>query len=391
MRLATLGFRNISRARLRTSMTVLGVAVAITAFILIRTVLSAWTVAADFAAKDRVVTRHKVTFIMTMPYKYLQEVEQMPGVKETALSMWFGGKDPAHPNDFFGTIAVQPDKFLKVYDEVQITEEERLAWKSNRQGAIVGDMLAKKLGWKVGDRVTLRGTIYPGDWQFEVAGIYSATRKSMDRTSFFFHYDYLNEWAKANRPTGADQVGWIASRVQKGNRAAEVAKQIDRHFDTQDIQTMSQDERAFNTSFLGMLSAVLKALDIVSVVIMLIMMLILGNTIAMGVRERTGEYGVLRAIGFLPKHLAMFVLGEAAIIGLIGGGVGLLIAYPFVEKGVGRFLEENMAGFFPYFRVDPTTAGIALGLSVGLGLAAAAIPAYQASRINVINALRKVG
>jgi putative ABC transport system permease protein len=372
-------------------MTVLGVALALVAFILIRTVLSSWTAAADFAAKDRVVSRHKVTFIMTMPYKYLEEVRGIEGVQAAALSSWFGGKDPSHPNEFFGSIAVEPESILQIYDELSVSPEQKQAWIENRRGALVGDMLAKNMGWKVGDKVTLSGTIYPGDWQFEISGIYKATRRSVDRTTFFFHYDYLNEWTKKNRPDGADQLGWVASRVQKGERAADVAKRIDDHFESRDIQTLSQDERSFNTSFLGMVSAILSALDIVSVVILLIMMLILGNTIAMGVRERTHEYGVLRAIGFLPKHLATFVLGEALAVGFLGGVVGVALGYPLVERGIGRFLEENLPGFFPFFRVSLSTALIALGLSMVLGLVAAAIPAYLASKLNVVSALRKVG
>jgi putative ABC transport system permease protein len=391
MRLLTLGMRNVTRSRFRVAMTVLGVALSLVAFILIRTVLSSWTAAADFAAKDRVVSRHKVTFIMTMPYKYLEDVRGVEGVKGAALSSWFGGKDPSHPNDFFGTIAVEPESMLQIYDELGVPTEQKQAWFENRQGALVGDMLAKKMGWKVGDKVTLTGTIFPGEWQFQVSGIYTALRRSVDRTTFFFHYEYLNEWLKKNRPSSADQLGWVTARVGSGQRAADVAKRIDTHFDSRDVQTLSQDERAFNTSFLGMLSAILRALDIVSIVILAIMMLILGNTIAMGVRERTQEYGVLRAIGFLPKHLAIFVLGEALAVGLLGGLMGLVIGYPVVEKGIGRFLEENMAGFFPFFRVSPETALSALGLAMLLGLMAAAVPAYQASKLNVINALRKVG
>jgi putative ABC transport system permease protein len=221
--------------------------------------------------------------------------------------------------------------------------------------------------------------------------VYTATRRSIDQASFFFHYDYLNEWVKKNRPTGADQIGWIASRIQPGLRPAEVAKAIDTRFDERDIQTLSQDEHSFNTSFLGMISAILKALDLVSVVILLIMMLILGNTIAMGVRERTQEYGVLRAIGFLPKHLVLFVLGEAATVGLLGGVVGLAIAYPFVQGGLGRFLEENMGQWFPFVRIAPDVAVSALVLAVLLGLLAAVIPAYQASKLEVVASLRKVG
>jgi putative ABC transport system permease protein len=150
-------------------------------------------------------------------------------------------------------------------------------------------------------------------------------------------------------------------------------------------------ERAMNTSFIGMISAVLKAVDAVSLVILAIMVLILGNTVAMGVRERTHEYGVLRAIGFLPKHLAVFVLGEAVTVSVAGGILGVMISYPFVQEGLGRFLEENMGAFFPFFRIDPATVVWALVLAAVLGVLAAALPAYNASRLNVVDSLRRVG
>jgi putative ABC transport system permease protein len=390
MRLSSIGVRNVLRNRVRMLLTLSGVSIAIITFVMLRTVLSAWTAGADFASPDRVVTRHKVSFIMQMPGKYVTDVLAQEGVKTASAANWFGGKDPNHPDEFFGSMAV--DKaFLEVYDEVSITPAEREAWNQDRTGAVVGIALAKKLGWKVGDRVTLRGTIYPGDWQFVISGVYKATRRSIDQASFFFHYDYLNEWVKQNRPNGSDQIGWIASRINPGLRPADVAKSLDARFDERDVQTLSQDEHSFNTSFLGMISAVLRALDIVSVDNLLIMMLILGNTIAMGVRERTHEYGVLRAIGFLPRHIAMFVLGEAATVGFLGGIVGLAIAYPFVEKGMGRFLEENMGQLFPFVRISPAVAGLALVLSVLLGLVAAAIPAYRASQLEVVTSLRKVG
>jgi putative ABC transport system permease protein len=367
------------------------VAVAIVAFVMLRTVLSAWTTAVDYAAKDRVVTRHKVSFIMSLPGRYVEEISQQPGVKRALLSSWFGGKDPRFEQEFFGTIAVDPKQFFEVYDEIEVPEAQRQAWLSERRGALVGDVLAKKLGYKVGDRITLRGTIFPGDWPFIVEGIYTTSRRSLDRSSLFFHFDYLNEWMKQKRPTAADHVGWVVSRIDGNHRPVDVARQIDNHFEERDVQTLSQDERSFNTSFLGMISAVLRALDVVSVVILVIMVLILGNTIAMGVRERTHEYGVLRAIGFLPKHLALFVLGEAATIGLGGGIIGIALAYPVVEGGLGRFLEENMGSFFPYFRIDPETAVVALVLSTLLGLCAAALPAYRASKLDVVSSLRRIG
>jgi putative ABC transport system permease protein len=382
--------RNLGRNKLRTALTMAGVMVAIVTFVLLRTVLSAWTAAADNASKDRIGTRHKVSFIMPLPRRYLQEVRDIPGVKSAALANWFGGKDPKHETEFFATLAVEPKDFLQVYDEISVPPEQAESWFQNKTGAIVGDALAKKFGWKIGDRVTLTGTIYPGEWEFQICGIYTATRRSVDRATLYFQYDYLNDSPQAS---GAqhDQAGWIVSRIDDPGRSAEISKAIDAKFDERDVQTLSMSERAMNTSFIGMISAVLKAVDVVSIVILLIMMLILGNTVAMGVRERTHEYGVLRAIGFLPKHLALFVLSEAVAVSTLGGVLGLLVSYPFVEKGVGRFLEENMGGFFPFFRIDPTTAVAALILAAVLGLLAAALPAYNASQLKVVDALRRAG
>lgn len=388
MQLSALAYRNVLRNKFRTVLTIFGVAVAIVAFVMLRTVLSAWTAAADEAAKDRIGTRHKISFIMTLPRRYVQEVESIPGVKKAALASWFGAKDPKHETEFFATIAVEPEPFLEVYDEIITPPEQREAWFQNRRGALVGDVLAKKLGWKVGDKIVLRGTIYPGDWEFEVSGIYTAARKSIDRSTLWFHYEYMNE---SVAPRMKDQIGWIMSRIDDPSRAAEIARAVDAHFEERDLQTLSMSERALNTSFLGMLSAILKAVDVVSVVILLIMMLILGNTIAMGVRERTNEYGVLRAIGFLPKHLVGFVLGEAFSIGLLGGIAGLLLAYPVVQLGIGRFLEENMGAYFPFFRIGADTAIAALLLAGLLGLCAAIWPAYQASKLKVVDSLRRVG
>ncbi len=391
MNIGLVAVRNLGRNKLRTVLTMVGVSVAIVTFILLRTVLSAWTVAADHAAKDRVGTRHKVSFIMTLPKRYLQEIREIPGVKSAAGANWFGGKDPKHDSEFFASFAVDPKQYLEVYDEIVVPEDQRESWFGNRQGAVVGDALAKKLGWKVGDRVTLLGTIFPGDWEFVISGIYTASRKSVDRSSFMFHYDYFNDSPQAAAANARDQIGWVVSRIDDPGRAAEISQAIDARFDERDIQTLSMSERAMNTSFIGMISAVLKAVDAVSLVILAIMVLILGNTVAMGVRERTHEYGVLRAIGFLPKHLAVFVLGEAVAVSVAGGVLGIMIAYPFVQEGVGRYLEENMGAFFPFFRIDPVTVVWAMVLAALLGVVAAALPAYNASRLNVIDALRRVG
>jgi putative ABC transport system permease protein len=329
-----------------------------------------------------------VSFILPMPKRYVEEVEQVPGVRIASGMNWFGAKDPKHENEFFSTIAVDPETFLQVYDEVVAPADQVQAWKQNRRGALVGDAVAKKLNWKVGQKIILKGTIYPGDWEFEISGIYSAKRATVDRSTLWFHWNYMNEAQPARLK---DNVGWIASRVTDPSRAGAIAKLIDQRFDERDTQTLSMDERSFQSSFLGMVSAILQAVNIVSVVIMIIMMLILGNTIAMGVRERTQEYGVLRAIGFMPRHVVMFIIVEGVVLGAAGGVIGLLIGYPFVEKGFGRFLEENMGAFFPFFRISPGVAGMAMVLAIVLGFVAAIVPARQAARLEIVSALRRIG
>ena len=387
LRLILIAVRNLRRNRLRTFLTVLGAAVAVLAFVLLRTVLSAWQVAADYASKDRVATRHKVSFVMTLPKRYIDDIRGVPGVKQAAYMSWFGAKLPAKPDEFFATIAVEPASFLEVYDEIVVSPEDKQRWLGDKKGALVGDVLAKKLGLKVGDRITLTGSIFPGDWEFDIAGTYTTTRKSIDRSTFWFHWSYMNDSLPESR---RDQIGWIASRVDDPGKGAEVSAAIDRLFDEKDMQTATMSERAMNLSFMGMFSAVLTALDIISLIILFIMMMIVGNTIAMGVRERTREYGVLRALGFLPWHIRLFVVGEAIGLGLLVAVLGIVISHPIVELGMGRFLEENMGAWFPYFRVEKMTYVAATLLAVGLALCAAIIPAVRAGRLAVTDALRRV-
>ncbi|WP_437722160.1 ABC transporter permease [Sorangium sp. So ce861] len=387
MNLVSVAARNVLRNKFRTLLTVIGAAVAVIAFVLLRTVLTAWNVAADYAAKDRIATRHKISFILPLPKRYMATLREVPGVTEGTFMNWFGGKDPRDATNFFGSMAVESATFFKVYDEMVVSPADMERWQADRKGAIVGDVLATRLGVKVGDTVTLEGSIYPGPWQFNVSGIYTASRKSIDRSQFIFHYDYLNESIPER---DRDQIGWMAARINDPSRSAEISAAIDKIFDEKDVQTATMSERAMNLSFMAMMSAVLTALNVVSVIILLIMMMILGNTIAMGVRERSREYGVLRALGFEPKHVRIFIIGEAATIGLLAGLVGLAIAYPIIELGMGRWLEENMGGMFPYFRIDPLTMVMAVLLSMGLSLVASLLPAHQASKLSVTDALRRV-
>ena len=388
MTIGGIGIRNVWRNKTRTSLTILGGAVAVLAFILLRTVLWAWNVGVEYSAKDRLATRHKVSLIMPVPKRYVDDIRQLPGIKQTTWANWFGGKDPKRPDEFFGTLAVDPESFFEVYSEMSVPPAEKAVWLADRRGAILGDVLARKLGVKVGDKVTLAGTIFPGDWEFNVDGIYIATQKSVDRSQLLFHWAYLNETLPERQK---NLVGWVISRIDDPMQSANLTMAVDKLFDEKDIQTTTMSERSMNNSFMAAFSAILTALNIVSVIILLIMMLILGNTIAMGVRERTREYGVLRALGFSPKHVATFVIGEALTIGVLAGALGCALSYPIVQLGMGRWLEENMGAFFPYFRVSAETAVVAALLAVLLGAVSAIIPAMQASKLTIIDALRRVG
>lgn len=390
MTLVGIAARNVMRSKTRAVMTLAAVAITLFVFVLLRTVQTAWTAGADYAAKDRLGTRHKVSFILPLPRSYIDKVQaekEQLGITDATWANWFGGVLPGREQDFFATIAVDPESFLRVYDEIVVSPEARESWLGNRRGALVGDVLAKKFGWKPGDKVVLSGTIFPGDWEFEISGIYEARAKSVDRSTFWFHWNYLNE---AVPDRAKNQIGWIVSRVDDPSQAADISKRVDALFDERGDQTLTMSERAMANSFLGMMSAILTALDIVSVVILAIMLLILGNTIAMSVRERTNEYGMMRAIGFMPRHIAIAVLGESVTVGLGGGIAGLLLSHVFINQGMGPWLEENMGGFFPYFGIAASTAIMALGLAVLLAAVAALVPAMRAARLNTVEALRRV-
>ncbi len=386
MTLWSVAARNTLRNKFRTLMTVSGGAVAVIAFLLLRRVLHAWSIGSEYAAKDRLATRSKVSFVIPLPKHYIDQVSAVPGVKASTYMNWFGAKLAAHPDDFFANMAVA-DNIFDVYTEVKVSPEELARWKADKTGAIVGDNIAAKYGWKVGDTVVLQGTIYPGDWKFTVDGIYKVPAQSaVPRTNFWFHWGYLNDAANVRQK---DKIGWVVSTISDVSQSAAICDRIDKLFDDSDLQTATMSEQALNNSFLAGISAVLQALDLVSVIILLIMMLLLGNTIAMGVRERTTEYGVLRALGFQPGHVRAFIVGEALTLSLLSALLGLLLAVPIVS-GMGAWLEQNMGQFFPVFRIPPLAAAAAVALTLGLGALASLLPAVRAGQLQVTEALRRI-
>jgi putative ABC transport system permease protein len=379
--------RNLGRNKVRSLLTILAIMVATLAFIMIRTIVSAWEVAADHAVQDRLITRNKVSFVIWIPRHYVDTVRQIPGVKSATTFNWFGGKDPKTDSNSFASLAVDGKSYFDVFDEVRVTPEEKKRWLENRQGAILGDVLAKQMGVKVGDRVTLTGTIYAGDWTFIVDGIYTATRKSVDRSQFLFHLDYLNDQVPERR---RDLITWITARIEDPARGAQISAAIDKVFDIKDIQTTTMSERAFTMQYLATVSAMIRTLDITSVVFLLIMALILGNSMAMGVRERTREYGVLQAIGYGGSTVLRFITAEAVCVSLIGAGLGIGLSIPLVELQMGRWLEENMGSWFPYFRINTATFVAALVCTALVGAIAGLIPARSALRTQISVALRQV-
>lgn len=388
MKLATIAARNLRRSWFRTVFTILGAAVALIAFVMIRTLLWAWTVNAESGAQDRLATRHRVSLMVQLPKRYITDIRTVAGIQEATYANWFGARYPAKPDVFFANLAVDPESYLKVNNDLKVSEEDRTRWLADKSGALVGAGLAKTMGWKVGDSVSLEGSFYPGNWEFHVSGIYSVIGTANDDASFLFHWSYLNDIAP---PELKDQIGWINSRITDDKRSAEISKAVDALFESRDNQTATMSERTMMAGFLQGAATIVQALNVVSIVILVIMLLILGNTIAMGARERTREYAVLRAIGFEPRHVRFFVIAEAATLGILAGVLGIALAYPFVNDMLAPVVADNLGNQFPHLRVQPSTAVIACAGAAVLAIVASLLPAVQAGRISVTDALRRVG
>lgn len=388
MNFTTYAWRNVFRRRGRTIMTIVAIALAVFIFCAIRTVIAMWNAGADAAAVDRLATRHKVSITMQLPKRYIEDVRGVPGVKEATWAVWFGAKDPKKRTEFFAGFAADQETWFSVMDEMAITPAELAEWKSTPNGAVIGDQLAKTLQVGVGDRLVINSDIYPGDWEFKVVAIYKALRKTADRNSLVFRWDFFNNDPRTS--FSHEQIGWVLSRITNAAQSGQISRAIDKIFDERDDQTVTMSERAFQLSFLGGFAALLKAFSWVSYAILLIMTLILANSVAMNVRERTHEYGVLRAVGFRARHVAAFIIGESLFVAMLGGLAGVGLTALLINGMLGPALEESMAGMFPYFRTPASVLLISFVASLGLGVLAAALPANRASKLRVTEALRRI-
>ena len=377
--------RNAFRHKLRAFLTILGVAVAILAFGLLRTLVGLWYLGVETSSSTRLVTRSSISLVFSLPIAYKERIRQVPGVTDISTMNWFGGVYISEKN-FFPNFAVEPESFLRIYPEFVMDPAEKKAFLADRQGAVAGRKLAAKYGWKVGDRVTLKGTIFPGQWEFVLRGIYSGAQKSTDETQFFFHWDYLNEAMRKTVPRRADQVGIFMVAVDRPDRAAEVSENVDALFRNSLAETRTETEKAFQLSFVAMTEAIMIAIQIVSYVVIVIIMVVAANTMAMTARERLGEYATMKTLGFRGYHIAATVFGESLFIALLGGLLGVAGSFP-----AAHLIETQLSQFFPVFTISTSTIMLQLASSLVVGIAAGVFPTWRGATIRIAEGLRRVG
>ncbi len=385
MRIIKLTVRNVFRHKLRTILTILGIAVAVMAFGLLRTVVSAWGSGVEASSADRLVTRDAVTIINPLPLSYYNQIKQVPGVKQLTYMNWFGGTyiDQSH---FFARYAVDPTTFFSVYPEYLVGNKSLADFQNQPNSCIVGSALAKRYNFKVGDVITINGDIYPGTWEFNVVGIYQPKFKSTDDISMFLNWNYLNEKVKQDFPGRADEIGWYVETIDHGASSGAVGGRIDALFKNSPAETKTESERAFQQGFLASASSIIAAINYMSFVIVGIIMLVLANTMIMSARERTREYAVLKAIGFSARHLVGMILGESLIISLLGGVLGILLTYPIVNS-----FASFVSFMAPDFSVQSITLAFAFIAVVVVGIAASIFPTQRALSTRIADGIRFVG
>ena len=381
MKFLPLLWSSLWRKKIRTVFTLLSVFIAFLLFGVRMTIRGAVSFGVEIAGIDRLVLIHKVSLIMPLPVSYLARLNTTEGVTMATHNTWFGGvyQDPAN---FFAQIAVEPEPFMKLYPEYQVPPEQMQAWLADRQGVMVGVDLAKRFGWKVGDRIPIVGTIWQPKqgqvWEFNIAGLYDG-ESGIDKTQFFFHYDYLDE----NRLQGEGLVGWYIVKIGDPGAAQQMGATFDGMFANSSAETKTTTEKGFVEGFAKQVGDIGAIMIAITIAVLFTMILVAANTMAQSVRERTSEVGVLKTLGFSNASILALVLSESVLIAVIGGGLGLATAWAFVQQG------DPTGGMLPIF-VLPTRDVIFGGaLIVGLGLLAGALPAMNAMNLKITDALRR--
>lgn len=386
MKVFKLMFRNALRHKLRTFLTIFGIAIAVVAFGFLRTVVTAWYAGVEMSAANRLVTRNSVSFIFPLPFAYRDRIAQIDGVETVCYANWFGGTY-IDKSQFFPRMAVDAETIFDVYPEFVVPPDQLETFKKERNACVVGADLAKQYGFKVGDVVPIEGDIYPGRWEFVVRAIYQPRDKTVDGTQFYFHWEYVDERMKQEMPGRAGDVGWYIIKIKDPAQSAVLSEQVDNLFKNSRAETKTETERAFQEGFIQGTSLIITLLNFISFIIIGIILLVLGNTMIMSARERTKEYAVLKTIGFSAKHLLGLIAGESMVISALGGMLGLLLTYPLV----GVFSIAVPKSWFPIFYVEPSTIVLA-GLSALLvGVLASIFPVQKAIRTSIVDGLRFVG
>jgi len=387
MKFLPLVFRNLMRRKIRTIFTVLSIMIAFILFGALMAIRAAFSMGVEMAGADRLMVIHKVSLIQPLPISYAGRIRSAEGVTDLTHANWFGAYYQ-NPNSFFANFAVEPESWLRMYPEFEIPEEQKKTWLANRTGAVVGADTARKFNWKVGDRVPLISPIYRkpdgSPWEFTIDGIYDSGTVGVDKTQLFFHYEYLNQTLR-NESVFRDVVGWYVFRVADPSRSDQLAKEIDAMFANSPSETKTATEKAFVSDFakqVGDIGAIMMA---ITAIVMAFILFVAGNAMAQSVRERINELGVLKTLGFRDGRILGLVLLESCTIAVLGGGTGLLIAWAIIAQG------DPTNGLLPVFHLPGRDLAFGIALVAVLGLGTGLLPAYQASRLKIVDALRRTG
>jgi putative ABC transport system permease protein len=381
MKYLPLLWSSLWRKKVRTIFTLLSIFVAFLLFGLLMTIKQAFSFGVDIAGLDRLILIHKVSLIMPLPVSYLERLRATEGVTLATHQSWFGGvyQDPAN---FFAQMAIEPESFLKIYPEFQVPPDQVAAWAADRQGAVVGVDLARRFNWKVGDRIPITGTIWQPKsgqtWEFNIVGMYDGGQ-NVDKTQFFFRYDYLNE----NRRQGDGLVGWYVVKIADPGQAQAMGAKFDEMFANSAAETKTTTEKGFVEGFAKQIGDIGAIMIAILVAVLFTMLLVAANTMAQSVRERTNEVGVLKTLGFSNGSILALVLGESVLIALLGGAAGLGLAWLIVQRG------DPTGGMLPIFVLPGRDVITGAALIVVLGLVAGALPAATAMNLKITDALRR--
>jgi len=381
MKFLPLLWSSLWRKKIRTIFTLLSVFVAFLLFGLLMTIRGAFSFGVDIAGLDRLVLIHKVSLIMPLPVSYKERLAATEGVSLVSHQSWFGGVYQ-DPSNFFAQMVVEPEPFMKIYPEFRIPPDQVKAWLADRQGAIVGVDLAKRFGWKIGDRIPITGTIWQPKqgqvWEFNIVGMYDGDQ-GVDKTQFFFRYDYLDE----NRRQGEGLVGWYVVKIADPSQAQQMGAKFDAMFANSSAETKTTTEKGFVEGFAKQVGDIGAIMIAILVAVLFTMLLVAANTMAQSVRERTSEMGVLKTLGFSNTAVLTLILSESVLIAVIGGSLGLGAAWLIVQQG------DPTNGMLPIFVLPPRDVAIGAVMVVALGLIAGALPAFNAMNLKITDALRR--